>query len=85
MAVEDATDAQIVAALERLVVCEGAATFVVLNGDRYRNYYLQFAAVDGKIHCEAVANAFLNQLTNSTTNTPPSSRTSDGTPQLTAS
>jgi hypothetical protein len=59
MAVEDATDAQIVAALERLVVSEGAGTFVVLKGDSYRNYYLQFAAVDGQIHCEAVANAFL--------------------------
>jgi hypothetical protein len=59
MAIEDATDAQIVAALQRLLASEGAGTFVVLKGDEYRNYYLQFAAIDGRIHCEAVANAFL--------------------------
>lgn len=59
MVVKNATDAQIVAALEHLVASQGAETFVVLKGDDYRNYYLQFAAIDGRIHCEAVANGFL--------------------------
>ena len=60
MPVEDATDAEIIAALEKLV-SDGveAGTFVILEGDPSRNYYVQFALHGGAIWCEAVSNEYL--------------------------
>src|SRR4051812_31789969 len=45
------------AALQRIPRGE----FVILHGDEYRNYFLQFTGVGGKLHCEAVSNAFLKR------------------------
>ena len=60
MSVENATDAEIVEALEKLV-SDGidAGTFVILEGDPERNYYIQFALQGDRVFCEAVSNQYL--------------------------
>ncbi|MDA0180992.1 hypothetical protein OJ997_11855 [Solirubrobacter phytolaccae] len=61
MVIEDATDAAIVAGLEQLSRDpEDSGTFVVLEGDATRNYYVQFSPVGEQLLCEAVSNAFLD-------------------------
>lgn len=62
MVMDNATDAAIVGALEQLTRDpEEAGTYVVLEGDATRNYYLQFACVDELLLCEAVSNRFLDE------------------------
>ncbi|HYN02132.1 MAG TPA: YbjN domain-containing protein [Vicinamibacteria bacterium] len=54
------TDAAIVLALHKLLR-DGidAGTYVVLQGDERRNYYIQFALQEGVVFCEAVHNRHL--------------------------
>ena len=60
MPVEDATDAEIIEALEKLARdAIDAGTFVILEADTARNYYVQFAVQDGGMYCEAVSNQYL--------------------------
>lgn len=60
MTIENATDAQIVAALEQLVRDgDDAGTFIILEGSRFSGYYVQFAPVRGEMLCEAVSNHHL--------------------------
>ena len=60
MPVEDATDAEIIEALEKLARdAIDAGTFVILEADTARNYYIQFAVQDGGMYCEAVSNQYL--------------------------
>lgn len=61
MAMENTSDAQITAALEQVARDPEERTFLILHGDAYRNYYLQFARVNGMLHCEAVANEHLKR------------------------
>src|SRR5262245_24958498 len=62
-----ASDTDIIDALERLVsdgISPGA--FVILEGDKTHNYYIQFASDGDEIFCEAVSNQYLkpsDQLT----------------------
>jgi type III secretion system-like peptide-binding chaperone len=60
MPVAGATNAEIRAALRRLVA-DGieAGTFVILEGDATRNYYVQFAIDSGLLFCEAATNQYL--------------------------
>jgi hypothetical protein len=66
MSVTGPTDNEIVEALQRLVE-DGisAGTYVILEGDPGRSYYIQFALDGGRLYCEAVSNQYLepaNQL-----------------------
>lgn len=66
MPVDGATDQEIAEALQKLVSdAVTAGTFVVLEGDTDRNYYIQFAMQGDRLFCEAVSNQYLepeNQL-----------------------
>src|SRR3954451_11699922 len=60
MSVTDASDEEIAEALMKLVENEvELGTFVVLEGDIERNYYVQFALDGGRLYCEAVSNQYL--------------------------
>jgi len=57
---ENAADAAIIAGLEKLSRDpEESGTFLILEGDVARPYYLQFAPVGDLLLCEAVSNTFL--------------------------
>jgi len=56
---QETSDTEIVAALEQVAQDPHERAFLIVHGDAYRNYYLQFARVDGMLHCEAVANEYL--------------------------
>jgi hypothetical protein len=60
MTVDNASDKEIVDALEKLV-SDGieAGTFVILEGDADRNYYIQFALQGDRVFYEAVSTRVL--------------------------
>jgi hypothetical protein len=60
MPIENATDQEIADALQKLVsdsITPG--TYVLLEADPERNYYIQFALQGDRIFCEAVSNQYL--------------------------
>lgn len=60
MTQQGVTDVEIVRALRKLLRDRiDAGTYVILNGDGDRNYYIQFALQKGVLFCEAVHNRYL--------------------------
>src|SRR3954453_11882534 len=60
MAVQDPSDQEIAQALHKLVADRvQAGTYVILEGDPERNYYIQFALQGDRLFCEAVSNQYL--------------------------
>jgi len=61
MSLDAVSDSDIVEALKKLVTDKiTPGTFVILDGDTTRNYYIQFAIQGDRIFCEAVSNQYLN-------------------------
>ena len=61
MGVDHATDGEIVEALEKLVSDDVTpGTFVILEADPARGYYIQFAIQGDRLFCEAVSNQYLD-------------------------
>jgi len=60
VAVDHVTDAEIVEALEKLIEDDvSPGTFVVIEADSARGYYIQFAIQGDRLFCEAVSNQYL--------------------------